>query len=133
MVSKKKIWCVGLKGIYMVWSRCQDRDIKYLVGLDEIVDSKSIKHIIIILLIFYSYYIVLFLYVDNILIFGSNMKKILSMKFNKDKNVSTLKFSQVKKVEKIFLRFNMSETKPIFTPFAHHFQLSKKQLSKSKA
>ena len=97
-------------------------------------------------------YIILLLYVDDMLIIGSsieeinNLKKQLSKKFAmkdlgavkqilgkriiRDKANSTLKLSQLEYVKKVLNRFNMNEAKPVSTPLGSHFKLSKEQSPK---
>ena len=92
-------------------------------------------------------YIILLLYVDDMLISGSsteeinNLKKqllkqfamkdlgaakqILGMRIIRDKVNGTLKLSQVEYVKKILSRFNMYEAKPVSTPLDSNFRLSK--------
>ena len=98
-------------------------------------------------------YIILLLYVDDILITRSSIeeinnlkkqlskqfamkdlgaaKQILSMRIIRDKANGTLKLSQSKYVKKIFSRFNMIETKPLSIPLGSHFKLSKEQSPKT--
>ena len=84
-------------------------------------------------------YIILLLYVDDILITGSSVeeinylkkqllskqsamkdlgatKQILGMRIIRDKANGTLKLSQSEYVKKILSRFNMNEAKPVSTP-----------------
>ena len=92
-------------------------------------------------------YIILLLYVDDMLIAGSsiekinNLKKQLSKQFTmkdlgavkqivgmriiRDKANGTLKLSQSEYVKKVLSRFNMNEAKPVSTPLGSHFKLSK--------
>ena len=92
-------------------------------------------------------YIILLLYVDDMLIAGfsieeiNNLKKQLSKQFVmkdlgaakqilgmwiiRDKANGTLKLSQAKYVKKILSRFNMNEANPVSTPLGSHFKLSK--------
>ena len=92
-------------------------------------------------------YIILLLYVDNMLIAGSsikeinNLKKQLSKQFAmkglgaakqildiriiRDKTNGTLKLSQSEYVKKVLNKFNMNEAKPVSTPLGSHFKLSK--------
>ena len=99
-------------------------------------------------------YIILVLYVDDMLIVGSstmemnNLKKHLSkqfamkdlgaakqifgMRITRDKANGTLKLSQTKYVQKIISMFNMNEAKPVSTPLGSHFRLSKEQSPKTK-
>ena len=87
-------------------------------------------------------YIILLLYVDNMLITGSGIEKInnlkkqlskqfgmkdlgatkqiLGMRIIRDKANGTLKLSQSEYVKKVLNRFNMSEAKPVSTPLGSH-------------
>ena len=98
-------------------------------------------------------YIILSLYVDDMLIAGSsieeinNLKKqllkqfamkdlgaamqILGMRIIRDKANGTLKLSLLKYVKKILSRFNMNEAKPMSTLLDSHFKLSKEQSPKT--
>ena len=98
-------------------------------------------------------YIILLLYVDNMLIAGSkieelnNLKKQLSKQFAmkdlgaakqilgiriiRDKTNGTLKLLQLEYVKKVLSRFNMNEAKPVSTPLGSHFKLSKEQSPKT--
>ena len=98
-------------------------------------------------------YIILLLYVDDMLIVGSsideinNLKKQLSKQFAmkdlravkqilgkrviRDKANGTLKLSQSKYVKKVLSRFNMNEAKLVSTPLGSHFKLSKEQSLKT--
>ena len=92
-------------------------------------------------------YIILLLYVDDMLIAVSSIeeinnlkkqlskqfpmkdlgvaKQILGMRIIRDKANGTLKLSQLEYVKKIISRFNMNEAKPVSTPWGSHFKLSK--------
>uniref|UniRef100_A0A7N2MUY1 Retrovirus-related Pol polyprotein from transposon TNT 1-94 n=1 Tax=Quercus lobata TaxID=97700 RepID=A0A7N2MUY1_QUELO len=74
-------------------------------------------------------YIILLLYVDDMLIAGSSIEEINNMK--KDKANGTLKLSQSEYVKKVLSRFNMNEAKPVSTPLGSHFKLSKEQSPKT--
>ncbi|RVW20464.1 Retrovirus-related Pol polyprotein from transposon TNT 1-94 [Vitis vinifera] len=98
-------------------------------------------------------YIILLLYVDDMLIAGSDIEKInnlkkqlskqfamkdlgaakqiLGMRIIRDKANGTLKLSQSEYVKKVLSRFNMNEAKPVSTPLGSHFKLSKEQSSKT--
>ncbi|RVW62119.1 Retrovirus-related Pol polyprotein from transposon TNT 1-94 [Vitis vinifera] len=98
-------------------------------------------------------YIILLLYVDDMLIVGSDIEKInnlkkqlskqfamkdlgaakqiLGMRIIRDKANGTLKLSQSKYVKKVLSRFNMNEAKPVSTPLGSHFKLSKEQSPKT--
>ena len=99
-------------------------------------------------------YIILLLYVDDMIIAGSSTKEInnskkqlskqfamkdlraakqiIGMRIIRDKANGTLKLSQAEYVKKILSRFNMNEAKPMDTPLSSHFRLSKEQLLKIK-
>ncbi|KAI4299912.1 hypothetical protein L6164_033332 [Bauhinia variegata] len=94
-------------------------------------------------------FIILLLYVDDMLIIGHDTKeigdlkkelsksfamkdlgatkKILGMKIICDRKNGKLWLSQQKYIEKVLERFNMGNAKPVGTPLAGHFKLSKKQ------
>jgi len=98
-------------------------------------------------------YIILLLYVDDMLIAGSSIeeinnlkkqlskqfamkdlgaaKQILGMRIIRDKANGTLKLSQSEYVKKVLSRFNMNEAKPVSTPLGSHFKLSKEQSPKT--
>ena len=98
-------------------------------------------------------FIILLLYVDDILIARSSIeeinnlkkqlskqfamkdlgaaKQILDMRIIKNKANGILKLSQSEYVKKVPSKFNMNETKPISTPLGSHFKLSKEQSSKT--
>uniref|UniRef100_A0A7N2RFG7 Integrase catalytic domain-containing protein n=1 Tax=Quercus lobata TaxID=97700 RepID=A0A7N2RFG7_QUELO len=98
-------------------------------------------------------YIILLLYVDDMLIAGSSIeeinnlkkqlskqfsmkdlgaaKQILGMRIIRDKANDTLKLSQSEYVKKVLSRFNMNEAKPVSTPLGSHFKLSKEQSPKT--
>ena len=99
-------------------------------------------------------YIILLLYVDNMLIARpstkeiNNLKKkfskqfamkdlgvakqILGMRIIRDKGNSTLKLSQVEYVKKILNKLNMNESKLMSTPLDSHFRLSKEHSPRQK-
>ena len=99
-------------------------------------------------------YIILLLYVDDMLVAGSNMleinnlkkqlskefemkdfgaaNQILGMRISRDRKNRTLKVSQAEYVEKVLNRFNMQGAKPVSTPLASHFKLSKELSPKTK-
>jgi hypothetical protein len=91
-------------------------------------------------------FIILVLYVDNMILARKNItetnrlkaqmdrtfdmkdlgaaKQILGMEIFRDGRNGKLWLSQQKYVEKILLRFGMNCVKPVFVPFASHFKLS---------
>lgn len=91
-------------------------------------------------------YLILLLYVDDMLVAGSSMdeivnlkaqlskefamkdlgsaKKILGMRISRDRARGKLKLSQEEYVKKVLKRFNMENAKPVSTPLASHFKLS---------
>ncbi|CAH9088439.1 unnamed protein product [Cuscuta epithymum] len=93
-------------------------------------------------------FIILLLYVDDMLIVGQdsvmidNLKKDLSMSFDmkdlgpakqilgmeiaRDRKARKLWLSQEKYIERVLQRFNMKQAKPVSTPLASHFNLSKR-------
>ncbi|RVX00963.1 Retrovirus-related Pol polyprotein from transposon TNT 1-94 [Vitis vinifera] len=94
-------------------------------------------------------YIILLLYVDDVLIVGSDIEKInnlkkqlskqfamkdlgatkqiIGMRIIRDKANGTLKLSQSEYMKKVLSRFNINEAKPVSTPLGSHFKLSKEQ------
>ncbi|KAL3830794.1 hypothetical protein ACJIZ3_019596 [Penstemon smallii] len=96
-----------------------------------------------------SSYIILLLYVDDMLVAGSDMneiknlkkqlskefdmkdlgpaKKILGMQITRDKQKEVLQLSQAEYISRILQRFKMGSSKPVNTPLASHFRLSKSQ------
>ena len=98
-------------------------------------------------------YIILPLYVDDMLIAGSSIEEIndlkkqfskqfamkdlgvveqiLGMRIIRDKANGTLKLSQSEYVKKVLSRFNINEAKPVSTPLGSHFKLSKEQSLKT--
>jgi hypothetical protein len=93
-------------------------------------------------------FIILLLYVDDMLIVGQDAsmirklkeelsksfdmkdlgpaKQILGMQIVRDRKTKKLWLSQERYVERVLERFNMKEAKPVSTPLASHFKLSKK-------
>ena len=98
-------------------------------------------------------YIILLLYVDDMLVVGSNMqdinvlkrkldksfamkdlgaaKQILGMRITRDKKNRKLTLSQGEYIEKVLRRFRMQNSKPVNTPFSIHFKLSKEMCPKT--
>lgn len=98
-------------------------------------------------------FIILLLYVDDMLLVGKDVekikklkkdlgksfdmkdlgpaKKILGMEIKRDRKAKKLWLSQKKYIEQILKRFNMNNAKPVGTPFAGHFKLSSKQCPSS--
>ncbi|KAK0572833.1 hypothetical protein LWI29_037938 [Acer saccharum] len=96
-----------------------------------------------------SSFIVLLLYVDDMLVAGADLeeinnlkkqlssefemkdlgaaKQILGMRINRDKQKGTLKLSQAEYIRKVLQRINMGDVKSVRTPLASHFMLSKDQ------
>ncbi|KAJ4718977.1 Retrovirus-related Pol polyprotein from transposon TNT 1-94 [Melia azedarach] len=94
-------------------------------------------------------FIILLLYVDNMLIVGRNAsridwlkkqlsksfamkdlepaKQILGIRIHRDRAAKKLCISQEHYIEKVLERFNMSNAKVVSTPLATHFRLSTKQ------
>ncbi|GKV11817.1 hypothetical protein SLEP1_g23036 [Rubroshorea leprosula] len=99
-------------------------------------------------------FLILLLYVDDMLIVGHDIKKIATLKTNLSKSFSMkdlgpakqilglkifrdrknkkLWLSQEKYIEKVLNRFNMSKAKPVGTRLAGHFKLSIEQCPASK-
>jgi hypothetical protein len=98
-------------------------------------------------------YIILLLYVDDMIVAGSNMqdinvlknklanpfamkdlgvsKKILGMRITRDMKNRKLTLSQGEYIEKVLDRFRMHNSKPIYTPLANHFKLTKEMCPKT--
>ncbi|KAE8685870.1 cytochrome P450 71A9-like [Hibiscus syriacus] len=98
-------------------------------------------------------FIILLLYVDDILVAGSDMqeiinlkqklskqfamkdlgaaKQILGMRIKRDTKSGTLMLSQAEYINKVLSRFNMQDAKPVSTPLGVHFRLSKEQSPKT--
>jgi hypothetical protein len=98
-------------------------------------------------------YIILLLYVDDILVVGSNMqninvlkkklansfamkdlgvaKKILGIRITRDGKNHKLTLSQGEQIEKVLERFRMQNAKPVTTPLASHFKLTKEMCPKT--
>ena len=94
-------------------------------------------------------FIILLLYVDDMLIVGRNVsrinnlkkelsksfamkdlgpaKQILGMKIVRERGVKKLWLSQERYIEKVLQRFNMDKAKAVSCPLANHFKLSSKQ------
>jgi len=99
-------------------------------------------------------YIILALYVDNMLIFDANMaeidklkkqlsenfemkdlgpaKQILGMRISKDRSEGILNLSQEKYIEKLLSKFNVGNAKTKNTPLGTHLKFSKRQSSQIK-
>jgi hypothetical protein len=98
-------------------------------------------------------YIILLLYVDDMLVAGSNMqdinvlkkklansfamkdlgaaKKILGMRITRDRKNRKLTLSQGEYIEKVLERFRMQNAKLVSTPLASHFKLTKEMCPKT--
>ncbi|KAE8703438.1 cytochrome P450 71A9-like [Hibiscus syriacus] len=98
-------------------------------------------------------FIILLLYVDDMLVAGSDMqeiinlkqklskqfamkdlgtaKQILGMRIKRDTKSGTLMLSQAEYINKVLSRFNMQDAKPVSTPLGVHFRLSKEQSPKT--
>ena len=96
-------------------------------------------------------YIILALYVDDMLIVGANMaeidrlkkqllenfemkdlgpaKQILGMRISRDRSKGILNLSQEKYIEKLLSRFNVGNAKTRNTPLETHLKFSKRQSS----
>jgi hypothetical protein len=94
-------------------------------------------------------YVILLLYVDDMLVAGSDIgeinkvkkalssqfamkdlgeaKQILGMRIIRDRKKGTLELTQADYIKKVLKRFSMSDAKPVGTPLASHFRLSKEQ------
>jgi hypothetical protein len=98
-------------------------------------------------------YIILLLYVDDMLVAGSNMqdinmlknklansfamkglgvaKKILGMRITRDRKNHKLTLSEGEYIEKVLERFRMQNEKLVSTPLANHFKLTKEMYTKT--
>jgi hypothetical protein len=98
-------------------------------------------------------YTIFLLYVDSMLVAGSNMqdinvikkklansfamkdlgaaKKILGMRITRDKKKCKLTLSRGEYINKVLERFGMLNEKPISTPLANHFKLTKEMCPKT--
>ncbi|RVW89954.1 Retrovirus-related Pol polyprotein from transposon TNT 1-94 [Vitis vinifera] len=80
-------------------------------------------------------YIILLLYVDDMLIVGSDIEKINNLKKQLSKQFAMKDLGAAKQileyVKKVLNRFNMNEAKPVSTPLGSHFKLSKEQSPKT--
>eukprot|EP00253_Pinus_taeda_P002267 PITA_02267 len=98
-------------------------------------------------------YIILLLYVDDMLVAGSNMqeinvlkrklansfamkdlgaaKQILGMRITRDRKNRKLTLSQNEYIQNVLKIFNIHNAKPVSTPFARHFKLSKEMCPKT--
>ena len=96
-----------------------------------------------------SSYIILLLYVDDMLVAGSYIdeiknlkaqlskefdmkdlgptKKTLGMQITRDNQKGVLQLSQAEYINRVLQRFNMGDAKPVNTPLASHFRLSQEQ------
>ena len=98
-------------------------------------------------------FIILLLYVDDMLVAGADMqeivnlkrelskefamkdlgaaKQILGMRITRDIKSETLMLSQAEYINKVLFRFNMQDAKPVSTPLGVQFRLSKEQSPKT--
>jgi hypothetical protein len=98
-------------------------------------------------------YSILLLYVDDMLVVGSNMQdinvlkkklansfamkdlgaatKILGMRITRDRKNRKLTLSQGEYIEKVLERFRMQNEKPVSTPLAIHLKLTKEMCTKT--
>ena len=58
-------------------------------------------------------------------------KQILGIRITRDRKNLKLTLSQSDYIQKVLKRFNMQNAKPISTPFASHFKLSKEMCPKT--
>jgi hypothetical protein len=58
-------------------------------------------------------------------------KKILGMRITRDRKNCKLTFSQGEYIEKVLERFRMQNEKPVSTPLASHFKLTKEMCPKT--
>jgi len=116
--------------------------------MDHEYDKTSSDHCVFVKKFPGGKYIILLLYVDDMLIVGHDKndiqsfkrelsksfamkdlvptKQILGMKIVRDRKNGKLWLSQQKYIEKVLDRFNVKNSKPLSTPLAGHFRLSSK-------
>ncbi|KAH9320560.1 hypothetical protein KI387_015199, partial [Taxus chinensis] len=58
-------------------------------------------------------------------------RQILGMRITRDRKEQKLTLSQEEYIKKVLDRFNMLDAKPVGTPLAGHFKLSKEQCPKT--
>ncbi|KAH9326376.1 hypothetical protein KI387_006554, partial [Taxus chinensis] len=58
-------------------------------------------------------------------------RQILGMRITQDRKERKLTLSQEEYIKKVLDRFNMQDAKPVGTPLAGHFKLSKEQCPKT--
>ena len=117
------------------YTRCQFDHCVYLKRLDD------------------GSYIILLLYVDEMLVVGSNMKEmvvlkrklansfaikdlgvakqILAMRITRDRKNRKLILSQCEYIMKVLERFRMQDAKLVSIPLASHFKLTKEMFPKT--
>ncbi|KAH9687520.1 Integrase catalytic domain-containing protein [Citrus sinensis] len=140
----------GLKQAPMYWYKRFDSFIMSLgynkLSSDHCAYYKRFK---------YNNFIILLLYMDDMLVVGLNknrvqnlkaqlakefemkdlrlINKILRMQIHRDRNNMKIWFSQKNYLKKILRRFNMHDCKPISTPFLVNFKLSSSMCLSNKA
>ncbi|BBH05263.1 hypothetical protein Prudu_016603 [Prunus dulcis] len=126
------------------WSSQKDSKVK---GKEDLFDSFMIEHrywrttsdhCVFVKIFHDGEFIILLLYVDDMLIVGQNSDKISKLKKELRKSFAMkdktnprknqkLRLSQESYIEKVLKRFNMDKEKSVSTPFPNHFKLSSKQ------
>lgn len=144
LVCKLKKSLYGLKQAPRQWYKKFD---SFMV--EHGYNRTSSDHCVFMKKFFDGDFIILLLYVDDMLIIGHDAgkierlkkelgksfamkdlgpaKQILGMKITRDRKNGKLWLSQERYIEKVLERFNMSKAKPVGTPLANHFKLSSKQ------
>ena len=138
----------------MDWNKLQGNGIWNLISLTEQgYDICHSDHFAYFKSLDNGRYIILLLYVDGMLVAGSNMQDInvlkrkldkpfvmkdlgaanqnLGMRITRDSKNRKLTFSQGEYIEKVLEMFRMQNEKLASTPLANHFQLSKDMCPKT--
>ena len=149
MVCKLKKSLYGLKQAPRQWYKKFD---SFMVGHEY--TRTNADHCVYVRKFPNGKFVILLLYVDDMLIVGQdagvigNLKKdlfksfdmkdlgparqILGMQILRDRKAKKLWLSQEKYIERVLERFNMKHAKPVSTPLGSHFKLRKKSCSSSK-
>ena len=149
MVCKLKKSLYGLKQAPRQWHKKFD---SFMVG--HKYTGTNANHCVYVRKFSNGRFVILLLYVDDMLIVGQyagvigNLKKdlfksfdmkdlgptrqILGMQILCDREAKKLWLSQEKYIEWVLQRFNMKHAKPVSTPLGSHFKLRKKSCSSSK-
>ncbi|KAJ7009759.1 Retrovirus-related Pol polyprotein from transposon TNT 1-94 [Populus alba x Populus x berolinensis] len=148
LVSKLKKSLYGLKQAPTQWYKKFD---SFMV--DHGYDRTTSDHCVFMKRFLDGNFIILLLYVNDMLIVGHDAKKIqilkeelsksfamkdlgpvkqiLGMNITRDRKKEKLWLSKERYVQKVLERFNMSNSKPVCSPLVSHFKLSSKQCPSS--